>query len=193
MFKFPSQLNRKCVHGSSSTESEHQISLIQWVRETEALQTDPIKRESLHFLHAVPNGGGRGKPYTTRSGRRLPPLQAVQLKAEGVVPGIFDLRLDYIAQCPGAHTDHPEHYYGLLIEMKSGKGALTPDQSRYMKHMEGMGFVCRVRRTWQSAARDITGYMSLTKIAPVFVMAERDHMMQVTDPLLLLGLEAVQD
>lgn len=196
---FAAKINRRAVHGSESTESEHQQALFSWLSDTEELQTDPVKREALHWCHAIPNQAGRAKPFITRSGRQLPPLEAVRLKAEGVKAGIFDLRLDYqVLFTPPdvGKTGSPIPCIvcpGLIIEMKSDKGKLSPEQVHYQRYMASQHVVCRVCRTWQGAARAIAGYMQLEKIAPVFVKDDDRYVITIDDPLILQSLEGIKE
>jgi hypothetical protein len=195
--RFYQRVNRHAIHGPECSETEHQEALISWARDTEALQTDDaLKREALHFLHHVPSGGGRGKPLMMR-GTRLPPVEAFRMKMAGVVPGISDLRLDYVRHTRNGEyaPDHECHfpisgpYYGLVAEMKAAKGILTPDQRRYHEFMTAQRFVCKVWRTWQRGAIDITAYMGLEVIAPVWVMIESNAVTRIDSPLELLKLE----
>jgi hypothetical protein len=160
------RINRQHIHGEECSETEHQQALIDWARDTAALQDDEMKRDALLWLHAIPNGGGRGKPFITRRGARLPPLQAVQMKAEGVVAGINDLRLDYVVRetTSGSITSP-----GLVAEMKEKGERLRPEQRDYQQFMLKQGFPCYTWFTWQEGAAAISHYMHLDIIAPVYV------------------------
>lgn len=186
------RVNRKAIHGAECSEDEHQEAFFSWVDDTAALQTDPVKRLALEFLHHIPNGKGRGQRIVTATAS-LPPPDAFRLKMMGVRPGVLDIRLDFPATFPGAHTDFPEEYHGLLIEFKSGTGKLSTEQIRYQRFMEGQGVICQVRRTWQGAARSVAGYMSLGKIAPVFIKGDDRYVTTITDPAILQGLEAIKE
>lgn len=185
------RVNRKAIHGAECSEDEHQQALISWVDETELLQTDPGKRDALHFFHHIPNGKGRGPRIVTPTAS-LPPPEAFRLKLMGLRPGVFDLRLDYLTDNFGSPRVRP-YYPGLIIELKSDRGKLTPEQIRYQQYMEKQGFLCRVCRTWQTAARLIAGYMELETIAPVFVKGDDRYIITITDPLILQGLESIKE
>jgi VRR-NUC domain len=87
-------------------ESTLQQSCVTWFRYS-------FPKYSL-LLFAIPNGGAR----TLRTGAIL--------KREGVIPGIPDLFLAV-----------PKlHYGGLWIEMKAGKGKLSPLQKDMIKRLE---------------------------------------------------------
>lgn len=192
------RVNRQHIHGAACSESDHQEAFIDWVNDTEALQTDPRIREALHWLHHVGNGKWRGERVKGRGGVSLPPVAAFRLKMMGVRPGVFDLRLDYRSfRVMGGETGPAKTlgrvYTGLLIEMKSGRGPLSAEQKRYKAFMEEAGYLCRVHRTWQGAARTVVAYMNLTKIAPVHVEVKRDRVVTFTDPLTLLALENIND
>lgn len=196
------RVNRKAIHGAECSEDEHQEALFSWIDDTEALQTDPIKRDALHFLHHIPNGKSRGSRIVVQ--RRgvnisLPPPDAFRLKTMGLRRGIFDLRLDYmVITTPPAigKTGSPTPFTvcsGLIIEMKSDAGSLAPEQVHYQRYMASQHVICRVCRTWQGAARAIAGYMQLEKIAPVFVKGDDRYVMTITDPAILQGLEAIKE
>lgn len=196
------RVNRKAIHGAECSEDEHQEALISWVDDTELLQTDPIKREALHFFHHIPNGKGRGSRIVVQ--RRgvnisLPPPDAFRLKTMGLRRGIFDLRLDYqvIMTPPSVGKSGSAIPFivcsGLIVEMKSDTGSLTPEQTRYQRYMTSQHVICRVCRTWQGAARAIASYMQLEKIAPVFVRGDDRYVITITDPAVLQGLEGIKE
>lgn len=190
MPRFLGRINRQHIHGATCSESEHQQALISWARDTEELQTDDDIREALHWFHHVPNGGRWRKPYITRSGRKLPPLEAVMFKAEGVVAGVWDLRLDWVRyeELEDVAQGQPEtQALGLIGEMKKPGNPLTPEQKRYVKFMTRQGFQCVVWYIWQKAARDLTEYLRLERIAPVFVQIENQRFRSISTPAQLLS------
>lgn len=191
------QINRNNIHGAECSETDHQRALVDWANDTESLQTDAVKREALHWFHAIPNHAGRSRPFKTRGGRMLPPLEALALKAEGVKPGICDLRLDYVAKQGlskrGFPTDNYTHQvcqYGLIAEMKKHGNHLTPEQRRYQEFMTAQGFLCFTWYTWQRGALEITKYLALERIAPIFI---RDTPANSPDKLNQRGIRLVNN
>lgn len=95
------------------SEHEHQVKLIQWTR------TVGHPLPGIHLLHAIPNGGHRGK------------RTAGHLQAEGVKAGVSDLFL------PVARRD----YHGLFIELKRiGGKKPTPAQVQFQKDVIAQGY-----------------------------------------------------
>jgi hypothetical protein len=84
-------------------EHEVQSKVISWARATAYLQDDPLKRLALEIYHSIPNGARvirMQKPILhRRTGRPLPPREALLLKAEGLTPGIEDTFLDWPQRC----------------------------------------------------------------------------------------------
>lgn len=114
------------------TESEHQQALIQWVK------AHQVKYPQLGCLFSIPNGG-------YRSART-----AGTMKAEGVKSGVWDLFLPI----PMGHS------CGLFIEMKAGKGRLSPAQHQF-RSMVGESYTWAVCYSWHEAVRDIVNYLGL--------------------------------
>lgn len=114
------------------TESEHQQALIQWVKCHE------VKFPQLRCLFSVPNGG-------YRSART-----AGVMKSEGVRRGVWDLFLPVPMG----------HHSGLFIEMKAGKGRLSPEQKLFRESV-GESYAWSVCYTWHEAVCDIVGYLGL--------------------------------
>ena len=94
------------------SEHDQQAAVIQWAN------AQACSVPELRLLFAIPNGGGRGKSFITKSGHKYPPLEAVKLKKEGVRPGVPDLCL------PVARNG----YNALYIEMKDTHAKLSTDQ-----------------------------------------------------------------
>ena len=88
-------------------------------------------------LFAVPNGGARSKRTAGR------------LKAEGVRPGIPDLIL------PVARGI----YRGLVVEMKSRVGRISPAQVEVLAWFESIGWRAVVCRSAEPAMDEITSYL----------------------------------
>ncbi len=101
----------------SRSEHEEQRAFVEWWRKT---QRD--------MIFAIPNGGARGK------------AQAGKLRAEGVMPGVWDL-------CA------PERY--LWIEMKVGTGRLSKEQREFGKAMLGAGYHCIVAWSCDDAIQQV--------------------------------------
>lgn len=88
-------------------------------------------------LFAVPNGGWRTE--TT----------AVNLKAEGVIPGVSDLILL-----------HKSGEYGaLLIEMKTSKGRQSDNQKAWEAHITKYGYKYVVCRSFEDFEKEIKDYL----------------------------------
>lgn len=168
MLKTLQRINRIAIHPDDPTcsESDHQRCVIDWATDTEPLIVDELKREALHWLHSIPNGGGRGKPFKTRSGKLLPNLEAVKMKNEGQKTGVSDLRLDYVKRDP-RNMDRVISP-GLVIEMKKPGGTLSKEQRDYFKFMQSQTFECHKCDHWQEAAIVIARYLELQQIAPVY-------------------------
>jgi len=89
------------------------------------------------LLYAVPNGGQRNA------------VVAAKLKAEGVMMGAPDLKLDI-----------PRHGHGsLAIEMKVGRNRQTPDQKEWQADFEAVGNRYVVCRTLEEFITEITNYL----------------------------------
>jgi len=89
-------------------------------------------------IAAIPNGGSR--EYR----------EAVNLKAEGVLPGMPDL---IIAIARGG-------YFGLFVEMKSESGTISPDQNDVMRRLSEEGYLCEVCWSVEDAVGVLESYLS---------------------------------
>lgn len=124
--------------------------------------------EVLHLMHAVPNGGSRGDSAKSRA------IRGMQLKAEGVKPGVPDIFLpvprwnatvSYVTF--GKTAPFMEVICGLYIEMKKpsqkpkrkGAGGVSDEQAEYMENLLHRGYACKVCYSWQEAANIITEYL----------------------------------
>jgi len=113
------------------TEHEEQVEFIKWARQN--LQPDVFA-----MLFAIPNGGKRSKKT------------AVDLKAEGVKPGVPDLML----------TTPRGKYHGLFIEMKRTKGGVVSKEQREMIAMlQNAGYAVYVCRGCDEAQDAMREYM----------------------------------
>lgn len=88
-------------------------------------------------LFAIPNGGQRH------------PAVAAKLKAEGVVPGVFDLFL--MVARPG--------YSGMWIEMKAVGGKVSAQQATFKQRAEAQGFRASVCYGFDQARAAIAEYL----------------------------------
>ena len=99
-------------------EHEEQVRVFTWARWAEATYPE------LALLFAVPNGGRRDK------------VTAARLKAEGVKAGVLDIWF------PVARG----RYHGLVIELKTRTGRLTPEQKAWIEALTAQGWkalMCR--------------------------------------------------
>ena len=80
------------------------------------------------FFH-VPNGGSRH------------PREAVKLKHMGVRPGVPDILLPVAKQ----------GYYGLAIELKSGKNKPTEHQLKWIEYLRSQNWYVTVCYSWEDA------------------------------------------
>jgi hypothetical protein len=130
-----------------ATESQHQCTVVEWARAQESRW--PV----LKLLHSIPNGGGRGKPFITRGGKKLPPLLAVKLQKEGLLAGIPDLHI------PAARGQ----WIGLYIEMKDDDGELSDAQRKIIPLLEAEGNKVKVCQGADSAIAALKAYIRLPK------------------------------
>lgn len=68
--------------------------------------------------------------------------------------GVWDIWIPYRNQ--GAIFGHPQgRFCGLVIEMKSARGALSPEQEDWREFLREQGWACQVYKTWTQAARTL--------------------------------------
>lgn len=115
------------------SEFEQQRDLFSWIRRHVAQHPDLAK------VFAIPNGGHRSK------------AAAGKAKAEGATAGVWDVC------CPCPRNGNS----GLWVEMKFGKGRLSPEQREWHRLMNGEGWKLEVHYEWTEAARAIFGYLGL--------------------------------
>lgn len=108
---------------ATGSESAHQKALFAWA----ALSG----RVELQLLFSIPNGGKRDM------------ITASRMKAEGAKKGVPDICL------PVARGV----YHGLFIEMKVGKGRLSPEQESWIERLVLEDYCVHVCYSW-TAARD---------------------------------------
>lgn len=123
--------------GIVSTEAEQQKQLIAWCN-TMSLYKG---YEDLALIYHCPNGGSRNK------------LEAMNLKCEGVKPGVPDLFL------PVARGG----FFGLYIEMKWGKNKTTDLQNKWLTELANQGYYCVVCRGFAEAREELEKYIVLAR------------------------------
>lgn len=124
-------------------EADEQAALIRWARLWANHGTHPIP--ALALLHSSLNGV------------RLTPAQASKAKAGGMVAGVWDLFLPVPQPC----------VCGLWLEMKSGRGRLSPEQAAF-RAAAGDKYCWAVCRTWHFAAVVILQYMGTPRTHPAW-------------------------
>ena len=118
---------------ATPTEEQEQTALFEWARRMQG------KHKELGLLHAIPNGGKRGK------------AEAARMKAAGVKAGVPDMCL------PVARGD----FHGLYIELKRRKGGrVSPEQAQWLEELSGQGYFCQVCRGWEEAAETLRRYLN---------------------------------
>lgn len=102
-------------------------------------------------LHAIPNGGKRGK------------ATAARMKAEGVKRGVPDLFLSVpvwgrpINTWPSPSTGD---WHGLYLETKAPGGSLTPEQRGFMQRAASHGYACATYRSADEGVTLLMRYLS---------------------------------
>lgn len=117
-------------------EDDNQLALMQWARSKRfngARLSD--------YLHHSPNGGKRDV------------REAARLKAQGVLAGFPDLFL-FVPR---------GQWHGLMIEMKSPKGRLSPAQTQVLPRIEGEGYRVEVCYSVQAAIDVISDYLEVAQ------------------------------
>ncbi len=115
-------------------EACEQIKLFQWA------QFMTAKYPILDLMFHIPNGGSRNK------------LEAVNLKRQGVKPGVPDVCL------PVPSRNH----HGLYIEMKYGRNKPTDNQNKYLSNLSKQGYAVAVCYNWEQAAETICKYLNIS-------------------------------
>lgn len=101
----------------SASEHEEQRNLVEWWRKNQP-----------YLIFAIPNGGGRSL------------WQGAKLKAEGVMPGVWDL---FAPECK------------LWIEMKKKGGRLSDEQKDFGERMKAAGYECIIGYGFDDAMEKI--------------------------------------
>ena len=114
------------------TEEEEQMCLFRWA----ALES--AAHPELKLLHAIPNGGKRGK------------AEAGRMKEAGVRAGVPDMCLPVARN--GCH--------GLYIELKRRMGGrVSAEQVAWMDALVREGYHCALCRGWAEARKTIEEYL----------------------------------
>jgi hypothetical protein len=90
-------------------------------------------------IYHIPNGGTRSIP------------EAVNLKAQGVRPGVADLFLSVPSLCKTIH--------GLYIEMKSEEGTQSEDQKKFESFVLSQGYGYKLCNTTEKAMQAMIQYL----------------------------------
>lgn len=101
------------------------------------VQMHEARHPELRWLHAIPNGGARGK------------AQAGKLKAEGVRAGVADYFLPVARQ----------GFHGLYIELKSMTGSTSREQKDFLADMRSEGYRAEVAKGWEQAWAIVRDYL----------------------------------
>ena len=120
------------MRGYEPTEAMEQTCLFRWAAAASG------KYPELQMLHHIPNGGSRN------------PIEAKNLKAQGVKPGVPDLCLPV-----------PKGgYHGLYIELKRRKGGrVSEDQAIWIRCLSRLGYRAIVCHGWDEAREEIIAYL----------------------------------
>lgn len=117
---------------SCPTEEVEQTCLFRWAAYASGAYPE------LRMLHAIPNGGKRGK------------AEAGRMKAAGVKAGVPDMCLPVARH--GCH--------GLYIELKRARGGrVSKEQVAWMDALTRQGYRCALCRGWNEARKVIEEYL----------------------------------
>lgn len=123
------------------SEEIEQARFIKWTHKVAVRELMP----ALRFIHHSPNGGKRSA------------FTGAQMKALGVKPGFPDLILPVAKRL----SDTAVIYPGLVIEMKSAIGTLSPEQKDWKAHFVAEGWLFRLARTAQEARTQVCLYLGI--------------------------------
>jgi hypothetical protein len=114
-------------------ESREQSALIKWA------ELSTAKHPELRLMFAIPNGGKRNV------------ITAMNMKREGVKPGVPDLFLAYPSK----------GFHGLFIEMKKRKGGTVSEAQHWWHQMlSTAGYQVRVCKGWEESRAIIEQYLT---------------------------------
>lgn len=106
---------------------------------------------ALRWLHAIPNGGERGK------------ASAGNMKAEGVKSGVADIFLPVPYDVTAGYTHDDDNRHGLYIEMKRVNGVpsdLSQQQKDFGAFVLSQGYAWCWAKGWLDAKAKLCAYMS---------------------------------
>lgn len=134
----------------SQEEAREQTFLNNWIENNAPKQLKPL-------FFAIPNGEKRPtKTYINKRGEEITYCPAgKRLKDQGVKKGV----LDYFIMIPKTP------YYGLMIEMKSKEGKLSPEQAVFIDAARKVGYRCEVARSFSEAKNYILDYFGVDRIS----------------------------
>lgn len=136
-----SRLGEACAppHATARTrrDEEHRMQADFIAALADLAREHPEYAQAVRRTHATPNGGGRT------------PREAGRLKAEGVRRGVSDL---FVA-LPAAGRA------GLYIEMKAGRGRLTPEQKKWIAESRALGYAACCCRSLDEALEAWRSYV----------------------------------
>lgn len=127
------------------SERDQQITVFDWAN----VQSHRVPE--LALLFAIPNGGGRGKSYVNKVGRKLPPLLAIKLKKEGLKSGVPDLCL------PVSRGS----YISCFIEMKDKDNSASENQIIWWRGLESQRNYVRICHGASEAILVIQNYLAM--------------------------------
>lgn len=138
------------------SETSEQKALFELLRRAEGRY--PI----LAFVFHVPgeaNGGGKAvkTAYAKADGStgwRSTPIEAIRNAEMGYRPGVWDVWVPFRNRT-AIWGYRARLFSGLVIEMKSARGTLSPEQKTWRDFLTSQGWACQMRRNWEVAARDI--------------------------------------
>jgi hypothetical protein len=128
-------------------EHDEQAAVMNWCRVSEEMQTDPVKRAALRWVHAIPNGFHRG--FAARR----------KAKAEGVKSGILDLCIPAPELRVGVRRSGG--YHGLYVEMKRKGERARPTQTEFMDYLDSVHYNHALCFDWRAAAGIIAAHLDL--------------------------------
>lgn len=143
------------------TEHEEQSALINWCLLSEDMQTDPVRRNALRWVHAVPLGFHKS------------PAARMKAKREGVKSGVLDICVPAPELRNGVRKSG--NYNGLYIEMKRKGEKLRPTQNEFMDYLALVHYRSDLCYTWREAARIIVAHLDLATFAPIPEEGEDDR------------------
>jgi hypothetical protein len=121
----------------------------------------PALRYVFHPANEANGGGAKVRHvYTRRDGSqgwKTTPVEAIVGARMGVKAGCWDIWVPFRNRAPV--WGYPALMFaGLVIEMKSKTGALSPEQSDWREFLRGEGWACQVYRDWTDAGRTLLAW-----------------------------------